>query len=580
MRSHSARRAKPFSYAELDHRSNQIARALIVRGIPAEAPVGVYLPRSVDAYVAILGILKAGHPYVPLDVSQPTARLHRLVADCGCGQILTRRDLAHALPATTEAILVDADSAIWTGSRDMPLAPRPGSELAYVIYTSGSTGDPKGVMGTHRGCMNRFEWMYRAWPFLPGEVCCQKTALGFVDSVWEMFGPLLAGVPVVIASDDDVLDPERLLTLLAEAGATRLVLVPTLLGALLDHAPDLAARLPRLRHWTTSGEYLSVDLAARFRQACPGAILLNLYGSSEVAADATWHEVREPHDNNPVPIGRPISNTRVYILDSHLEPVPIGVKGQIYVGGDCLAAGYWRSPDLTAERFVPGPFELEASRLFATGDLGRFLADGSIEYLGRLDHQVKIRGYRIEPGEVEMHLAAHPDVRKAAVVATSGALGDARKLVAYVVGRSNLAPPAEELRAFLRARLPQYMVPADFVEMHELPLLPSGKVDLRALPPPRDNANASPRLVGPRTPTEAKLAAFWCELLEVPEVGVTDDFFDLGGDSLLAMQLLARISKQFEVDIPVRSLFDTPTIDRLALEIETAKADGPHLAPR
>jgi acyl-coenzyme A synthetase/AMP-(fatty) acid ligase/acyl carrier protein len=416
--------------------------------------------------------------------------------------------------------------------------------------------------------------MYRAWPFLPGEVCCQKTALGFVDSIWEMFGPLLAGVPVVIASDDDVLDPERLLTLLAEAGATRLVLVPTLLGALLDHAPDLAARLPQLRHWTTSGEYLSVDLAARFRQACPDAILLNLYGSSEVAADATWHEVRELHDNKPVPIGRPISNTRVYILDSHLEPIPIGVKGQIYVGGDCLAAGYWRSPDLTAERFVPGPFEREASRLFATGDLGRFLADGSIEYLGRLDHQVKIRGYRIEPGEVEMHLAAHPDVRKAAVVATSGAPGDVRKLVAYVVGRSNLAPPAEKLRAFLRARLPQYMVPAHFVEMHELPLLPSGKVDLRALPLPGNNVNASPRVVGPRTPTEAKLAAFWCEVLELPEVGVTDDFFDLGGDSLLAMQLLARIRKQLEVDIPVRSLFDTPTIDRLALEIETAKANG------
>ncbi|HKM54431.1 MAG TPA: condensation domain-containing protein, partial [Isosphaeraceae bacterium] len=239
------------SYAELDHRSNQIARALIARGIPAEAPVGVYLPRSVDAYIAILGILKAGHPYMPLDVIQPAARLHRLVADCGCGQVLTRRDLAHALPGTTEAILVDADSAIWSGSRDMPLAPRPGSELAYVIYTSGSTGDPKGVMGTHRGCMNRFEWMYRAWPFLAGEVCCQKTALGFVDSVWEMFGPLLAGVTVVIADDDDVLDPARLLALLVEAGVTRLVLVPTLLSALLDHAPDLGAGLPRLRHWTT-----------------------------------------------------------------------------------------------------------------------------------------------------------------------------------------------------------------------------------------------------------------------------------------------------------------------------------------
>jgi amino acid adenylation domain-containing protein len=562
------------SYAELDHRSNQIARALIGRGIPAEAPVGVYLPRSVDAYISILGILKAGHPYVPLDVSQPPRRLHYLVDDCGCSWVLTRRDLACTLPATIEAMLVDEDSTIWAGSHDTSLAPSPASKLAYIIYTSGSTGDPKGVMGTHRGCMNRLQWMYRAWPFLPGEVCCQKTALGFVDSIWEMFGPLLAGIPTVIASEDDVLDPERLLRLLDEAAVTRLVLVPTLLAALLDHAPDLATRLPRLRHWTTSGEYLSTDLAARFKQAVPDAILLNLYGSSEVAADATWHEVRELHQNKPVPIGKPIGNTRVYILDSHLEPVPIGVKGQIYVGGDCLAAGYWRNPDLTAERFVPDPFEPGAGYLFATGDLGRFLADGNIEYLGRLDRQVKIRGHRIEPGEVEMHLVAHPDVRKAAVVAASRSLAKAPKLVAYVVGRSDLAPPAEDLRAFLRARLPQYMIPTEFVKIHELPLLPSGKVDLRALPLPPEHTNESPCVVGPRTPTEAKLAAFWCELLEVPEVGLTDDFFDIGGDSLLAMQLLARIRKQLGVEIPVRRLFDMPTIDGLAREIETAKVNG------
>jgi acyl carrier protein len=378
----------------------------------------------------------------------------------------------------------------------------------------------------------------------------------------------------VIADDDDVLDPAKLLALLVEAGVTRLVLVPTLLSALLDHAPDLGTGLPRLRHWTTSGEYLSADLAGRFRRACPDILLLNLYGSSEVAADATFHEVREPRENRPVPIGRPISNTQIYILDSHLNPVPIGVKGQIYVGGDCLAAGYWRSPGLTAERFIPNPFDPVSSRLFATRDLGRFLADGSVEYLGRLDHQVKIRGYRIEPGEVETALAAHPGVRKTVVVATSGALGDARKLAAYVVGRSNPAPPAEELRAFLRARLPQYMVPAHFVEMRELPLLPSGKIDLRGLPPPCGNASASSHLVGPRTSTETKLAAFWRELLEVSEVGVTDDFFDVGGDSLLAMQLLARIRKHFEVDIPVRTVFDTPTIDWLAREIETARAEG------
>ncbi|MBL6078114.1 amino acid adenylation domain-containing protein [Belnapia sp. T18] len=569
---------RSITYAELDRRANKIAHALLNKNMPSDAPVGVHLGRSAEAFAAILGILKTGHAYVPLDVSQPAARLRRLVADCGCCQILTMRDLVKALPETVETILLDPDSAVWTGHRETPLSAGANSGLAYVIYTSGSTGEPKGVMGTHRATINRFEWMYRAYPFASGEVCCQKTALGFVDSIWEMFGPLLRGVPNLIVPDDHVVDPERLLALLAREGVTRIVLVPTLLRVLLEHAPDLGARVPRLKLWTTSGEYLPDDLARRFRTACPDAVLLNLYGSSEVAADVTWHEVRALGHNEPVPIGKPISNTQVYILDQYGAPVPIGVTGQVHVGGDCLCAGYWRRPDLTAERFPPNPFGKNSSVLFATGDQGRFLADGSIEYLGRRDGQVKIRGYRIELGEVEAHLAAHPGVRQAVLAALAGPEADSRQLVAYVVGQDGTMPAAEELRAFLRGRLPQYMVPAVFVDMRELPLLPSGKIDRRALPPPAADATSAPRPVAPRNETETRLAAIWCELLHLPEVGVTQNFFDLGGHSLLAMQVLARIRKQFEVDVSIRSLFDAATIEGLALEVEKARVSG--AAPR
>ena len=562
------------TYAELDRRADSVAQALRWRGMPRDEAVGVHLGRSVDAFAAILGTLKAGFPYVPLDTAQPAARLHRLIADCGCAVVLTRRGLIGALPASVDAIAVDADEP----ARQGPPAPAgdvPHRNLAYIIYTSGSTGDPKGVMGGHRATQNRFDWMYRAYPFAPGEVCCQKTSLGFVDSIWEMLGPLLRGVPIVIADDDDVMDPRRLIALLAEAGVTRLVLVPALLQVLLDHAPDLGARLPALWHWTTSGDYLSAELARRFHAACPGAVLLNLYGSSEVAADVTAYEVRQLHGNRPVPIGKPISNTRVYVLDQHLEPVPIGVSGQIHVGGDCLSAGYWRRPDLTAERFVASPFDGGASKLFATGDQGRFLADGTVEYLGRQDRQIKIRGYRVELGEVEAHLAAHPGVAQAAVACTAGPLGEARDIVAYVVGQGGAAPPAEALRAFLATRLPRYMVPAIFVELPALPMLPSGKIDCRALPaPPSAGGESTSQNQEPRNETEAELASLWRELLHIGKIGVAQNFFDLGGNSLLAMQLLARIRRQFDVDIAVRLLFETPTIEALAREIAAARQSG------
>jgi acyl carrier protein len=340
-----------------------------------------------------------------------------------------------------------------------------------------------------------------------------------------------------------------------------------------------------LKLWTASGEYLSADLAKRFRAAFPEARLLNLYGSSEVAGDATYYEVGELAGLDAIPIGKPISNIQLFILDEFLEPVPIGVPGTLYVGGDCLAQGYWRRPDLTRERFIPNPLDAKLSPVFATGDRARWRSDGNIEYLGRQDTQTKIRGFRIELGEIEANLTAHPLVRQA-VVAVTGRMPDAAQLTAYIVGRDGSAPSPGELRAFLRARLPLYMVPVSFFEMAEIPLLPSGKVDWRALPEPATGGAAAPRPhIEPLNEVERQLAAIWCELLDVKEFGVTDNFFDLGGDSLLAMQVLARIRRAFQVEVSIRSLFDGPSIDALGRAVEEAKISGavprvPPIVPR
>jgi len=361
--------------------------------------------------------------------------------------------------------------------------------------------------------------------------------------------------------------------------------VPTLLNMLLDHAPDLGTRVPQLKLWTVSGEYLSVDLAKRFRSAFPEAQLLNLYGSSEVAGDVTYYEVGELAGVDAIPIGKPISNIQLYILDEFLEPVPIGVPGTLYVGGDCLAQGYWHRPDLTSERFIPNPFGVGFGPVFATGDRARWRADGNIEYLGREDTQTKIRGFRIELGEIEANLIAHPLVRQAVVVVT-GHMPDAAQLTAYLVGRDGSAASSEELRAFLRARLPLYMVPVSFVQMAEMPLLRSGKIDRRALPEPATGGAAAPRPhIEPRNEVERQLAAIWRELLDVKEFGVTDNFFALGGDSLLAIQVLARIRRAFQVEVSIRSLFDGPSIDELGRAVEEAKISGavlrvPPIVPR
>jgi len=346
-------------------------------------------------------------------------------------------------------------------------------DLAYIIYTSGSTGVPKGVAGSHRAAINRFEWMWKTYPFSADETCCQKTALGFVDSVWEIFGPLLSGNRAVIVPDELLLDLDEFVALLARYEIERIVLVPSLLRTMLHVVSDIATRLPKLKLWSTSGELLPSDLVRRFHEAMPAATLLNIYGSSEVTADVTCCRVDRSEDSTPVPIGRPIHNTQIFVLDKYKNLVPPLVQGEIHVGGDCLAQGYWKQPELTAQRLIPNLYRPDKSRfLFATGDSGRILADGTIEYLGRSDRQIKLRGFRIEPGEIEANLTAHPLVRDAAI-GVHDEMSETQHLIAYIVRSGGSGSLTDELRSFLRSRVPEYMVPAVFVELDRLPLLPS-----------------------------------------------------------------------------------------------------------
>jgi amino acid adenylation domain-containing protein len=543
------------SFGELARRAGQVATAL--RGRAAD-PVGIFLPRSVDAFAAVLGCLIAGIPWVPLDTAQPDKRLAQLVELAGCRTVLTLCALFRRLPAGLSTIVMDRDEPLWSKPVEM-IDTAASADLAYVLFTSGSTGVPKGVMGATKALMNRIDWMHETYPFASGEVTCCKTSIGFVDSVWEMLGPLLAGVPTVIIPDEDLLDPERFIALLEQHGVTRIVLVPTLLRVLLDHAPDLGRRLPALKMWSVSGEVLTSDLVRRFKLACPGRMLINLYGSSEVAADVLAHEIQDADAEGAVPIGKPIANTQVYVLDRMGQPAPVGMPGVIHAGGACLALGYWGNADLTAERFRANPIAgVPSPTLFNTGDRGVCRADGTILYLGRNDNQVKLRGVRLELDEVLGALRSHATVKDAAAMIVGEA--DQQRLVAFVVGHQKQKTPVPgELRAFLQERLQAAAVPAKLFVIDALPLLPSGKIDQMAL---KSLADAPMRheIESSAMPVNADVAEIWRAVLCEEEISATDDFFDLGGNSLLAMQVIVRVRRRFSIDIPIRALFDNPTL--------------------
>jgi amino acid adenylation domain-containing protein len=576
------------TYRQLNEQANSLAHRLMREGVKPGTLVGVLFGRSLEMVIGLLGILKAGAAYVPLAPSQQQARLAFLIEDSQVGIVVARTgDEDKILGSAVKVVPVEIESspATWQTSNN-PSVPLSAESRAYVIYTSGSTGTPKGVEGTHRASLNRFSWMWDVYPFRAGETCCQKTDLSFVDSIWEIFGPLLRGVRNVIIPDQVLRNPEQLIQTLAQNHVTRIVLVPSLLRVLLDYANDLQARLPEAALWSCSGEVLSVDLARRFSSAVPNAKLLNIYGSSEVAADVAWHEVQSDSKGSSVPLGRPIHNCQLFLLDPCMNPVPIGVRGEICVGGDCLALGYWRRPELTSERFVPSPFKSSDSpRLYKTGDLARYLPDGDIEFLGRADNQVKISGMRVELGEIEAALNSHPQIREAVVTVTSQSL-DRYRLVAYFIARDGRPSIGNELQRFLRSNLPDHMIPSDFLLVDAFPLLPSGKVNRKALSSmAAERIVAERTFVAPRTETEEKLTQIWREVLSIDQVGVEDNFFDIGGHSLIVIQVIARIRKVLDVEVPFRTLFEEPTIAALADQVNKAigkglKARTPILARR
>jgi amino acid adenylation domain-containing protein len=575
------------TYRELNGRADQLARHLQRLGVGLETRVGICVQRSLDMLVGLLGVLKAGGAYVPLDPTYPSERLAFMIEDAQVPVVLTQQPLIERLPRhQAEVVCLDSTwAAIAEESAEDPDSCATGDNLAYLLYTSGSTGNPKGVLGTHRATINRLWWMWQTYPFEPGEVCCQRTSLSFVDSVWEIFGPLLQGIPTVIVPDPVAKDPLQMLQTLVVHGVTRIVVVPSLLHVLLDAQDHTQTELPSLKYCVSSGETLPTDLAQHFARTMPHSVLLNLYGSSEVAADVTSYEIQTDETYAATPIGRPIANTQIYLLDRHAQLVPIGVTGELHVGGDGVARGYFNRPELTVERFIPHHFSaVPGTRLYKTGDVARYRADGNIALVGRLDYQVKIRGMRVELGEPEAVLAQHHAVHQAVVMARDDALGGER-LVAYVVLRPGHATTASDLRDHLKAKLPDYMVPSAFVILDALPVTPNGKVDRRSLPAPEDGGSEIETFVAPRTPLEELVAGCWSQVLGIQRVGIHDDFFDLGGHSLAAMQVISRLRMMAQVEVPLRSFFEAPTVAQLAEVVGQLKDQGstlkmPAIRPR
>ncbi|HKQ08258.1 MAG TPA: amino acid adenylation domain-containing protein [Blastocatellia bacterium] len=559
---------RQLTYGELNRRANQLANYLRGFQAGAESFVGICMPRSVDLVVAILGTLKAGAAFIPMDPSQPDQRLRFLIEDSGAALVLSLRRLAGRIPAErAQAICLDTDWQLISEAPSSNLdSPAGGDNAAYVIYTSGSTGTPKGVVASHTATLNRLEWMWAEHPFQPGDICCQKTIISFVDSIFETLGPLLQGVRLSIIPEEAVKDPTRLIRNLGSRQVTHIVLVPSLLRMLFESGQELATQIPALRFWVTSGEYFSPDLAEAFQHRLPRRELLNSYGASEVAADVTYFNLKTWRGGtSPVAIGHPISSTSVYLLDRNANPCPLGAHGELYVGGLAPARGYLGKPDLTADRFVPDHLGgVAGGRLYRTGDIARCLPDGGIEYLGRRDFQVKIRGFRIELGEIETALSQHPDVEQAVVIAGDSQLGDPR-LRAYVVARPGVALADKPLISYLKERLPDYMVPAGLVIVERLPLTPNGKVDRIALAKMAPAATAAPgQETAPRTLLEMQLMQMWEKVLGVASVGVRDNFFSLGGTSMSAVRLASQIEKQFGQRLTLNVLMQEGNIANLA----------------
>ena len=576
------RGAVTLTYADVDRRSRILAAELYELGLRGGELVGVSAKRSIDLVCSIVAVLRTGCVYVPLDPAYPRSRLEFIARDTGIGVILTSGPTVAEFDADIEILRVDhVDwNALPPVREDVTGKHTDGDAAAYVLYTSGSTGEPKGAIGLHRGAVNRCAWMWQEFDFSEDDCFLLRTSPNFVDSVWEIFGPLAHGAVLKVLPDDVIREPARLIAGLGSGKpVSHLVVVPSLLNAMLDAEPELGRRLPALRSVITSGEPLSPFLLQRFRSALPGVQLLNTYGTSEIW-DATCFDTQSWNPSSQrVPIGTAIANVSAYVLDHGMQPVPDGVVGELYVGGCGIGDGYWNRPELTRASFVDDPFDAGGT-LYRTGDLARRLADGNIECLGRIDQQVKLRGFRIEFGEIENVLVSQDSVDRAAVDLRPDASGE-QSLVAWVVARDpgrNDRRLRDRLRHACQARFPEYMVPAAIVIVDTLPLTPNGKIDRRSLPDPdaadRGMEPGDANFEMPRGPTEQRVADAWCDTIHSDRVGRHDDFFASGGNSLSASRLLARLRDEFDVDIGLRQLFDGPTIRDLAVELDRLRSSA------
>jgi len=557
------------TYRELNSRANQLAHYLRSLGVGSEVLVGICVERSLEMVVGILGVLKAGGAYVPIDPAYPGERIAYMLDDSRLPVLLTQQKLVASLPKhQARVVCLDADwEAISTESELPPITDVTPENLAYVIYTSGSTGKPKGVLIPHSGLLNLVFWHQRAFSITSSDRATQLAGTAFDASVWEVWPTLASGASIYLIEPEILLSPEKLRDWLLTKQIT-ITFIPTPVAEKL-----LSVQWPSdgaLQIMLTGGDKLH-----QYPSASIPFKVVNNYGPTENTVVTTSGLVLcDGTDNTSPHIGRPIDNTQVYILDRYLQPVPIGVPGELHIASVSLARGYLNRPDLTQEKFIPHPFSDEpGDRLYKTGDKARYLPDGNIEYLGRIDNQVKIRGFRIELGEIEAVLSQHPDVRETAVIARVDIAGD-KQLVAYIVPYQEPVPTNSDLRRFLKEQLPDYMVPSAFVTLESLPLTPNGKVDRRALPEPELRPELELTFVAPRTPIEEMLASIWAGVLSIEQVGVHENFFELGGHSLLATQVISRVRDTISIELPLRSLFEAPTIAELAEWVENLLKNG------
>jgi amino acid adenylation domain-containing protein len=562
------------TYEALNDHANRLAHTLQAAGVGPEVLVGISMERSLEMLVGLFGILKAGGAYVPLDPTYPRERLAFMIENARLSLLLTNQRLLPILPPHQVPVL-DLERAWPMLTHERVTNPSSGTRpqnLAYVIYTSGSTGRPKGAMNTHAGIGNRLIWMQETYQLTGGDVVLQKTPLSFDVSVWECFWPLLAGARLVLARPEGHKDPAYLVDLIAEQQISTAHFVPSMLQIfLLQRNLEQCSSLKRV---ICSGESLPIELQELFFSRLE-AHLFNLYGPTEASIDVTCWHCQQGNQKGTVPIGRPIANTQIYLLDRSLRPVPVGLPGELYIGGVGVARGYLAHPALTAERFIPDPLgQTPGTRLYRTGDLARYLPDGNIEFLGRIDYQVKLRGFRIEPGEIEAVLSEHPAVQEV-VVTLRQETGGNRRLVAYLVAsQGQQAPTPGEIRGFAKRKLPDYMLPTAFVWLSQLPFTVNGKVDRAALPAPEPEI-VEETYVAPWTEVERTIAQIWQEVLHLERVGVHANFFDLGGHSLLLVQVQSRLCESLRKEVSLLEMLKYPTVSALA----TYLCDGQDALP-